>query len=247
MREFASFAEIVIAEIPVVIPTFNNPAYVRNMTAQLFCRGLRNIVVIDNGSTAPDMRASFLLARRVVHLNDNRGPHYIFREDREFDALPNLFCVTDPDLEFNQQLPDDFLIELIGLTEEFRVGKVGFSLDVSDKAAMREDDFQNSSRICKIWEWEQQFWEDQIGSTRSGDPIYRADIDTTFAVYNKKYFSRDNFYDALRLAGRYTCRHLPWYRDNGMAETEAAYYASTQKFSTYFSPIKCGAVRSSAN
>jgi hypothetical protein len=235
MSVVSSLTECKITEIPIIIPAFNNPTYVRNMLVQLFSLGLRNTIVIDNGSTAPEMQRSFLLAEMVVRLSDNLGPRYIFVEEREFDALPTLFCITDPDLKFNPQLPNNFLSNLVDLTEEFQIGKVGFSLDISDQTNMRDDIFRNGETLCKIWEWEQQFWTDQVGSTLSGDPIYRAPIDTTFAVYNKKYFRRENHYSALRLAGRYTCKHLPWYLFNSVPEHEAAYYASTQKYSVYHS------------
>ena len=222
--------------MPVIIPAFNNPTYVHNMIAQLLSRGFRNIIVIDNCSTAPKMQECFRRAKTVVQLTENRGPHYFFSDDRMFDALPNLFCITDPDLEFNSRLPENFLFQLIALTEEFQIGKVGLSLKISDHRKMLKSDFRNGSVVNKVWEWEAQFWKDHIASTLLGDPIYRADIDMTFAVYNKKYYHRGS-HEALRVAGRYTCRHLPWYRKNGIPKCEAAYYEATQKFSTYFSPM----------
>jgi glycosyltransferase involved in cell wall biosynthesis len=238
MRTFTSLAEIGLSDVPIIVPAFNNPTYVSGMLAQLRNKGLRNIVVVDNGSTAENMSRCFELAGSVVQMGHNAGPHYFFENASEFNALPDVFCVTDPDLRLNPQLPDDFLTVLIALTEEFGIGKAGFSLDISDTDAMRQDDFRNSSRICKIWEWEQQFWNERVATTVSGDPIYRADIDTTFAVYNKKYFRFDSFNDALRVAGRFTCKHLPWYVDRGVTESEAAYYAATQRYSVYFSPIR---------
>lgn len=238
MPVYSTLSECAFDEIPIIIPAFNNPTYVRNILIQLFALGLRNTIVVDNCSTAPEMQSSFFLAKNVVRLSENRGPHYLFSEAREFDALPDLFCITDPDLHFNRRLPNNFLDILVGLTEEFHIGKVGFALDISDRTNMRDDNYKNGKMICKIWEWEEQFWSDQVGWTISGDPIYRADIDTTFAVYNKKYFSHERSNEALRVAGRYTCKHLPWYKINGMSEPEAAYYASSQKHSVYFSSVQ---------
>ena len=41
----------------------------------------------------------------------------------------------------------------------------------------------------KLWstiDWEQQFWKDVVGKTDFGDKIYKATLDTTFSLDNKK-------------------------------------------------------------
>ena len=63
--------------------------------------------------------------------------------------------------------------------------------------------------------------------TKQGDPIYRATIDTTFAVYTKRFFKRGEFYSALRFGGRCTTQHLPWYLDNCLPKDEEEYYRTT--------------------
>ena len=108
---------------------------------------------------------------------------------RKFDALPRLFCLTDPDLLLNPDTPADFLAQLAALTERMAVGKAGLALDIADPAALRQESFRiDQARDWKIWEWEAQFWQDQAGTMPGGDPIYRASVDTTFALYNKRYF-----------------------------------------------------------
>jgi hypothetical protein len=211
-------------DILVLIPAFNNPTYVGGMVAQLLDRGLSNVVVIDNASTTPEMRQYLDAVAeliKVVQLADNRGPHHCFRHDPSFHSLPALFCITDPDLQLNPNLPSDFLAELEAVTERFQVGKAGFSLDISEPHLMRDQKViigEISYSIC---------------ATNDGDPIYKAEIDTTFALYNKKYFRRDRALDAVRVAGRYTCKHLPWYKDNGLPPAEDESYKASQKFSNY--------------
>jgi hypothetical protein len=61
-------------------------------------------------------------------------------------------------------------------------------------------------------------------------------IDTTFAVYNKKYFRRDAPFEAVRVAGLFTCRHLPWYRDSRLPLQEEEFYRRTARVSTYLRP-----------
>ena len=151
--------------------------------------------------------------------------------DVNFQLMPEIFCVTDPDLELNQEMPQDFLYTLLGLTHKHNVGKAGLALDLGDRRLMKTEKFAFADRHFHIWEWESQFWTESLGQIEDGSPVYKANIDTTFALYNKKFFSRERFYDAVRLAGRYTCRHLPWYTDTGIPATEEQFYKRTQKHS----------------
>ena len=235
-RVYTSLAASLRADIPVLIPAFNNPTYVGGMVAQLLDRGLCNITIIDNASTMPEMRRYLDAVAelvKVVRLDQNLGPHHPWAHAPGFHRLPDLFCITDPDLQLNPNLPSDFLAELEAVTERFQVGKAGFSLDISEPDLMREQKVVMGEISYSICEWEQRFWNIEIGATNDGDPIYKAEIDTSFALYNKKYFRRELALDAVRVAGRYICRHLPWYKDNGLPPAEEEFYKASQKFSNY--------------
>lgn len=203
------------------------------MITQLRNRSCLNIIVIDNLSTYPPMVEYLDQIDRtvsVVRLPENIGPHYVFRNQVLFPALPPHFCVTDPDLEFNKNLPSDFMEQLLDLTEEFKVGKAGFAIDISDKESMIETEFIIHGKRRKVWEWEFHNW-----SHRLRDQIYKAGIDTTFAVYNKKYFTKEKFYDAVRVAGDFTCRHLPWYKENRLPKDEEEFYRKASRYSYFLS------------
>jgi peptidoglycan/xylan/chitin deacetylase (PgdA/CDA1 family) len=237
---FPTVAASLLADIPVFVCSFNNVTYVRRMLAQLRARGLYNLTVVDNASSAAEMQdylQSIASTTKVVRLAENRGPRDIYLSESAYRRMPDLFCLTDPDLEFNPDLPGDFLAELAELTERFEVGKAGFALDISDHAIMRDELFEIGGKSYRIWDWEEQFWQQEIGTNSGGDPVYRAAIDTTFALYNKRYFSREAQFEAIRVAGRYTCRHLPWYKDNGMTQSEKETYVTTQRFSHYLRPV----------
>jgi glycosyltransferase involved in cell wall biosynthesis len=225
-----------MADTPILIPTFNNPTYLDGMLSQLRARMLSNILVIDNASTFPEMREylSKLTADvRVIYLPENSGPRSILQADSNYASLPDVFCITDPDLELNADLPEDFLFQLLQLTEQYKVGKAGFSLDISNPEEMVQDHFVIGDSRCTIWDWEEQFWQRKLGTTLGGDPVYDAGIDTTFALYNKKYFDRSTPLRAIRVAGRFQCRHLPWYRATRLSTDEEEYYRATQKHSFY--------------
>ena len=229
---FPTLGASLLSDIPIIVCSFNNVTYLQNMLAQLRARSLSNLIVVDNASSAPSMQeylGAIATTTKVVRLQENGGPHYIFLSEAAYRWLPDLFCLTDPDLMFNPDLPGNFLEELADLTGRFEIGKAGFALDVTNRGAMRDELFEIGGKSYRIWEWEEQFWRDGIGATSGGDPIFRANIDTTFALYNKRYFKREAHADAVRVAGRFTCRHLPWYRDYGMQEAEAETYRATQK------------------
>ena len=42
--------------------------------------------------------------------------------------------------------------------------------------------------------------------------LYHADVETTFALINNKYYKGNN-YEGIRIAGNFTAKHLPWYVD----------------------------------
>ncbi|MBB2931930.1 O-linked N-acetylglucosamine transferase family protein [Paraburkholderia silvatlantica] len=239
-RQYRHPVGALVANIPVLIPAFNNTTYLRRMVSQLQSKGLRNLIVVDNASSAPAM-LSYLESIQdtvsVVRLDDNVGPRAITLSDVIYDRLPDLFCITDPDLELNPELPGTFLFDLIDATEALRIGKAGFALDISQPELMNEKALgilqTDGANTYSLLQWEARFWQHKVGSTAAGDPIYQAPIDTTFALYNKRYFLRESHLAAVRFGGRYTCKHVPWYKDNGLDAAEDKYYREHQEWSTF--------------
>ena len=235
-RTFPSVGSFLRSQIPIFIPTFNNLTYLRIMLDQLSRLGMPNIIIMDNCSDFPPF-LSYLRSLEgqltIIYEAENKGPRHVFEDVNSYRLLPEYFCLTDPDLEFSPDLPKDFLEQLIGLTEAHRVGKAGFSLDISEPEKMRQEDFMIGEKSYKIWDWEAQFWLNPLPSDLAGNPVYKATIDTTFAIYNKKFFKPENPLDAVRVAGAFTCRHLEWYRDTRFAPGEESHYRKTSKFSHY--------------
>jgi hypothetical protein len=224
---------------PILIPCFNNPTHCDQMLEQLVSLGLTDITFIDNASTTTQMRKWLNKARgiaRVINLHKNVGPHLAVFEQLRFASLPRRFCVTDPDLVFNERLPKNFLDELALLCHEYSVGKVGFALDISENHLFHKQTFRNHNTVSSIYEWEVAFWRNPLGTLAAGDRFYEADIDTTFALYDKRYFDLNRFHKAIRVAGRFTAKHLPWYERCGLPRDEQELYARTQQFSVYHAP-----------
>lgn len=225
------------ANTPVLIPCFNNPSYSRLMVSQLIGLGFEQITLVDNASDSQEMvallRTLEIEGVDVQRLEQNDGPrNSIFTKER-LEGLPRKFCVTDPDIAFNLQLPPDFLPILedaAGRCDEF---KAGFALDISRPDLLKANKFKIGAKLYKIAEWEEQFWRQRIGFAASGDPIFRAGIDTTFALYDRDKLDMARFISGLRIGGRFTATHLPWLDRSTMTSAEENHYRKSQKHSYY--------------
>lgn len=224
--------------VPCLIPAFNNPTYVRQMVAHLSKFRDLKLFILDNGSAYGPMLdlcseadRGLLGDAKVLRLGCNAGPRAAWYNLRD---MPNFFCITDPDLELNPELPDDFVRRLIDLTETYRIGKAGFALSLADQDLMLQQKFRHCEGWMTIWEAETKHWRVPLPDDPTiGDPLFLADIDTTFAVYNKTWFNISHPLDAVRVAGRYACRHLPWYADTGLPADEEEFYRRATEFSYY--------------
>jgi hypothetical protein len=169
---------------------------------------------------------------KVVRLGQNFGPHYILRNKQFYQSLPELFCLSDPDLEFSTSLPVDFINELKIISEVHKVGKVGLALEFSSEDVMHSELFLDGQKVGAI-EYEQQFWTNNIGKNQTGDDLYRTTLDTTFALYNKTYFDPEDRYTAIRVAGKFTAKHLGSLSNSIVPKSESSYYKSLTRYS-YF-------------
>jgi len=224
-------------KLPVIIPTFNNPTYMCNMIEQLVDYGFRyeDIIILDNFSRSAIMQDMLDTANQwgciVVKKFTNDGPREYYLNKSLFEWLPEKFILTDPDIKFNENLPQKFLSELIKVSETYQLYKVGFALDiemVGINSNIKKIDFNS---IFSMHEWEKQFWQDEIDKLDDGSQIYRAAIDTTFCLVNKKYFTdyqepMQIGYKCARIGGNFTAQHYGWYDNPPMNTDEYNYYLS---------------------
>jgi hypothetical protein len=134
-----------------------------------------------------------------------------------YDILPEIFCYTDPDISLNENLPQNFINILSGLTREYNVYKAGFALALKGHGPLK--DIKIHSRHTKpflfdrdfsIEEFESRYWVNRLEHNRY--ELYAAPIDTTFAVYRKSNYFGD-FHNAIRVAGDFSAIHLPWFKN----------------------------------
>ena len=225
-KKTSSYKNIDIYNIPIIIISFNQLFYLKNLIDSLKQYGYKNIVIIDNASTYKPLLDYFETIRNqitLILLNENHG-HQVFWKLNEINKkyVQNYYVVTDPDINPMEDCPKDFLkyFKTI-LDKNFKINKVGFSLYLDDIPDTNPD--KN-----KIVLWESKFWQN-----KNEEGNYIASIDTTFALYKPKRFSKISiFYKAIRTQKPYTARHGGWYVDPENLTNEQEFYINTSNASS---------------
>jgi hypothetical protein len=212
--------------IPVFIIAFNNPSYVSSMVEQLL-KYTSDVYIIDNCSTFPPMiKLLNEIKVNIIRMPKNYG-HNVYQRSEIQDLIKgDYYCITDPDLILNPNLPSNFIEILRDISEEYQNHKVGFALDHINN--IRMDVTYNGNFIT---EWEARFWVNPIDHPTL--KLYSAVIDTTFCLVNKKY-SNESFIN-IRVAGDFTCVHKPWlvtYQDD-IPKDELIFYIANTKNSSW--------------
>jgi glycosyltransferase involved in cell wall biosynthesis len=205
-------------KMPVIIPVFNQKWFLENTIEKLRRLELSNIIIFDNGSTYPPLLHFYLKTEiPVCVFPSNPGPRHFAKCSAIWQQLPNIFIATDPDLEYPDEIPKTVVQDLIDLTSKHKLGKIGLALDIS------QEKLYTKNVASSVRDWEGKFWQKIIDTTPGGDPVYKAKIDTTFALYRKEFYPNWS-HKAPRLAGRYCCYHYGWYKDRPGPQVEHEYY-----------------------
>jgi hypothetical protein len=213
-------------DIPIVIICYNNYRYVENTLSQILRINkeyYKNIIILNNASTCEDTigylkKLGSGSSVSIINNIGNFGPWIAADNNNHiYDILPNKFVLTDPDLKLNENIPSNFIDILATLSDKYKTTKIGLALDITDS-----DQFYPTTEYManlSIYDWEKEFWKNKID-----DPdyeLYKADIDTTFCLINKRNLYESGSASAsstagiqIRVAGDFTAKHIPWYIDN---------------------------------
>ncbi len=230
------------SDFPIIINSFNQATYLKNMVSQLKGLGYENLMIIDQNSTYPDVLEYLSEISRdvtVINLRDNYGPHWFFSSGFAL-KMPQFYAYTDCDIYFNADMPQDFAAQISLLTKTLSASRIGLALDISVPQDLIRAEFSINGKIWTIASWESQFWQDKVEI--DDIEIFRAPVDTTFAVYNrefmdsivrrtmgrKRYYS-DETNDCYRIAKKFTATHMPWMVYNPIPPEELRYYEETSK------------------
>lgn len=215
--------------IPIVIISYNNYRYLDNTIKQIKNINneyFNNIIIVDNKSTDKNT-INYLKELKdisIIYRNENEGPRISLTDNVDlYNKLPSKFILTDPDLQFNQNLPKNFIEILSQLSDKYKAYKIGFALDISDVDKMYNLNFPGN---INIYNSQSNFWNNKINDKNY--ELYLALIDTTFCLINKENFNitgkdpypsknipwyvNNDIY--IRIAGNFLAKHIPWYINN---------------------------------
>jgi len=207
--------------IPIIIISFNQLNYLKQLVEFLLKHGYSNLVILDNNSTYPPLLAYFKFIEnlvQVIRLNENLGHLSFWKAEAVFKQYSKgYYVVTDADVVPLEGCPDDFMATFLRLLDKaYDRTKVGFSLKLDDIP-------ESNPNKAHIEAWESKYWNTELLPN-----VYKAPIDTTFALYRPGYRYRlERFTYAWRTGAPLQARHGGWYIDVNALTEEQAYYMKT--------------------
>jgi hypothetical protein len=170
------------------------------------------IHIVDNASSWPPLLDYLATSPHIVHRLEVNLGHYAPWVIGLVAAVADApFVVTDPDVIPDAACPPDVIAHFRMILDRHPdIDKAGFGLRLDDLP----DTFAHRDAVVR---WESKFWRDEV------EPgVFRADIDTTFALYRP---GRDHkTFNAVRTGAPYVARHLPWYSATNAPTAEDVYY-----------------------
>jgi hypothetical protein len=213
-------------DTPIFINTRDRVEPLRELLDWLNKAGHKNIALIDNDSTYPELIDLFdSTPLQVVTLGRNgmhKAPWESFAIRFMSKGLP--YIVTDPDVVPTDKTPKNIVKYFYSVLNKYpKFNKVGSALKIDDLP----DYYQMKQSVI---DWESRFWNDSLLLSKD---IYSADLDTTFALYRGKtwWFLSPS----IRVSGKYSLRHEPWYQDLDNPTNDMMYYRTraSQEVSTW--------------
>jgi hypothetical protein len=187
-----------VREIPVVINNFNRLESLRALIAWLESAGMKNIVVIDNGSTFPPLLSYYSTLCHEVVREANLGPLALWACTSLWRRVRNDYYIySDSDVVPDACCPAatiQFLFDT--LRRHPLIEKVGLGLRIDDLP----DHYANKADVIR---WEQRYWKRPVSAY-----LYKAKVDTTFAMYRPRTMG-GWWLRSLRTGKPYVARHIP--------------------------------------
>jgi glycosyltransferase involved in cell wall biosynthesis len=174
------------------------------------------VIILDNHSTYQplldwykDVIKSPKYKSVRIEMIKNEG-HLAFWAIGMDKYIGDYFIYTDSDIELNESLPLDWKEIMFNTMQQYDERKVALGIRLDDIP----DYYRYKNQVLRN---EARWWLDAVEEN-----VYRADTDTTFAMYKNFH---DNCYTSLRLTRKdLLCRHMGWYLDLNNLDEEEIYY-----------------------
>lgn len=228
-KEYVSGGDLVKKNMPALIIGYNQLTFIRNMVKQLE-KYTSDIIIVDNNSSYPHLLDYYKNEFKYTLLRQKHNYGYrVYQRQFIQNLVGDIYILTDPDLTLNPNLPNNFLQELIGISNYYNAQRVGFALDIFFDDLRTDVTYRGKS----IQEWESNFWKNPLPYTINPNlKLYRAVIDTTFCLIHRRHHPNIN----IRVAGDFTCDHIPWHKDfrNQLEEGEYEYYFKNNNTTNWY-------------
>jgi hypothetical protein len=199
-----------LAEIPIFIISWNQYTYVKSMVEQLQKYPNMKIYIIDNKSTYEPLveylkKIDGKNGVEVLYQPENYG-HTVYERPDIYERGGDMYIVTDPDLILNPNMPENFREIMAEISEKYKANKVGLALDITNNidVSKKLDGIPGTTFATN----EAKYWTNPINDPKY--KLYRAVIDSTFALINKKYRVLGSMDNSIRIAGDFTAVHRTW-------------------------------------
>lgn len=223
-----------VKNIPIVILNRDRLEPLKKLVNILHKKEYYNIIIIDNLSTYPPLLEYYkeknlnVFVNNGIVVNDN-STLYRFAIEAKIpyfmDIVKDWYVYTDSDVVPIDNIPDNFIEDMIEVCKKYNKHKVGLGLKIDDLP-------ENNPFTKQVLDCEQTYWVSKINDEKY--PLYYAPIDTTFAVYQPNSHALWSS-DSIRMGDKYIATHEPWYYDiNNLPEDELYY---TQHLSTTAGPV----------
>lgn len=211
--------------VPIIINNFNRLEYLLKLIHSLETRGYTNIYIIDNHSSYPPLLEYYKICPYTIYrLNKNVGYKAIWETGIFHQFKHDYYVYTDSDMQIDECCPKDFIEHFIKILKRYPTAqKIGFGIKIDDIP----DYYINKNQVI---EWENQYWNHEVEHG-----LFRASIDTTFALYRPFCKGEaDSKQKVFRTGYPYLIKHLPWYCPANLSDEEK-YYLSSITQSTHWS------------
>jgi len=210
--------------IPIVILNKDRLDPLKKLVNVLQNKNYNNIIIVDNRSTYLPLLNWYETSKLNIFYNNipetlfDTGTlhrlayevkHHIFTE-----IVKDYFIFTDSDVVPIDEIPDNFVEDMIYVLNKYNKHKIGLGLKIDDLPI----DQPAAKDAIKT---EAPYWDNKVEDKEFD--LYAAPIDTTFAVYAPNSTAGWSA-NCLRMGGKYIARHMPWYYDiNNLPEDEYFY------------------------
>lgn len=211
-------------EIPIIINNRNRLTFLKQMISSLHSKGYHNIYIIDNQSTYEPLLEFYKNSNfKVFYLNENVGFLSLWKTGIYKQFQNNFFVYSDSDVVPTEECPNNFLqLFLDRMKKDKKIMKIGLSLKIDDLP----DHFKNKNEVI---DWESQYFQIVVDNF-----YYKANIDTTFALYRPFMSGGASRLKMFRSQKPMEAYHMPWYNDSSNLTEEELFYINNAKTSTHW-------------